>query len=69
MFEPSLRKFDYGDDRIEVSTMRRDQGGGAFFGIKKSTADLLSDEVSVWVCRGGRWLSRAGASRTCSWRL
>lgn len=49
MFEPGLRKFDYGDDRIEVSTMSREQGGGAFFGIKKGTADLLSDEVSVEV--------------------
>jgi hypothetical protein len=47
MFEPGLRKFDYGDDRIEVSTMSREQGGGAFFGIKKGTADLLSDEVRL----------------------
>jgi hypothetical protein len=49
MFEPGLRKFEYGDDRIEVTTMRREQGGGAFFGIKKGTADLLSDEVAVEV--------------------
>jgi len=45
-FEPCLRKFDHGSERIEITTMSRDKGGGTFFGLKKGTADLLSDEVA-----------------------
>lgn len=49
VFEPCLCHFEYGSDRIQVSTVSRAQGGGAFFSVKKSTADLLSDEVPVEV--------------------
>jgi len=45
----AARKFDYGDEAIVISTKPREDGvvggGTAFFGIKKSTADLLSDDV------------------------
>lgn len=50
VFEPCLCHFEYGSDRIQVSTVSRAQGGGAFFSVKKSTADLLSDEVSLPGC-------------------
>jgi len=49
IFETGIKKFDYGSDVIvAVSTSRNEltgSAGGAYFGVKKDTADLLSDNV------------------------
>eukprot|EP01087_Luapelamoeba_hula_P010866 TRINITY_DN2898_c0_g1_i1.p1 TRINITY_DN2898_c0_g1~~TRINITY_DN2898_c0_g1_i1.p1 ORF type:complete len:409 (+),score=67.66 TRINITY_DN2898_c0_g1_i1:471-1697(+) len=57
-FEMEERRFDYGDDSIVISSMARVESlggttpgatsspsGGTYFGVKKGTADLLSDNV------------------------
>ncbi len=47
VFEPIVRQFDYGSPLIVVAPKTRyDAGSTTFFGVKKSTADLLSDEVA-----------------------
>eukprot|EP00005_Dracoamoeba_jomungandri_P001206 CAMPEP_0174250716 /NCGR_PEP_ID=MMETSP0439-20130205/801_1 /TAXON_ID=0 /ORGANISM="Stereomyxa ramosa, Strain Chinc5" /LENGTH=503 /DNA_ID=CAMNT_0015330857 /DNA_START=27 /DNA_END=1534 /DNA_ORIENTATION=+ len=45
IFEPGVPEFDYGSEKIVVTSHSREGDGVAFFGVKKSTADILGDDV------------------------